>query len=408
MNMRFKGMVSGLVALCAVAAGMPTAALPAEAGEAFTYAADEDIQVAGVRLRIMAGSVQDGLVVDGDSVTVSVPNGESFEIRTVEHPPRALDNDSGLEACNIMRNLQNQMFISGPQVVDILPSAQSCSTAGYGTDQTPTVEMTDPMEGQELLTGQPVMLFWRTGGLGVAAVRIRLSVDGGSSFTVPVVDDLMDGGFYQWTVPDMDSTDSAVLKIEGTDGSGNAKAVGLSPTFRIRGTEPSPTPPPAPLAWNFDVQAARDSSPTGSIGDMFSGDGTGSAELACASGLRIKSRTSPSVYLCGADGRRHAFPNSNIYNSWFLGDFAGVVEVSDDFLASLPLGANVTYRAGIRMVKVDTDPKTYVVAPGNVLRWVPSEDAAVALYGADWNREIDDLPDSFFADYSVGEPLELE
>ena len=60
------------------------------------------------------------------------------------------------------------------------------------------------------------------------------------------------------------------------------------------------------------------------------------------------------------------------------------------------------------MVKITTDPKTYVVDANNVLRWVPSEAAAVALYGANWNQMIDDLPDAFFADYTIGDPIKLE
>ena len=32
---------------------------------------------------------------------------------------------------------------------------------------------------------------------------------------------------------------------------------------------------------------------------------------------------------------------------------------------------------------------------GGVLRWVTSEDV-IAIYGADWNTEIDDVADGFF------------
>ena len=57
------------------------------------------------------------------------------------------------------------------------------------------------------------------------------------------------------------------------------------------------------------------------------------------------------------------------------------------------------------MVKITTDPKTYVVDAGNVLRWVPSEEAAVALYGDNWNQMIDDVSDAFFFSYTIGNPI---
>ena len=49
------------------------------------------------------------------------------------------------------------------------------------------------------------------------------------------------------------------------------------------------------------------------------------------------------------------------------------------------------------MVKVPSDPKVYAVAQGGVLRWISSEAVAVRLYGADWNKEIDDIPASLVA-----------
>ena len=123
----------------------------------------------------------------------------------------------------------------------------------------------------------------------------------------------------------------------------------------------------------------------------------------CAAGSLIKA-SYPSVYYCGADGKRYVFANDRVYFSWY-DDFSSVQMVSDAAMAATPLGGNVTYRPGRRMVKIQTDPKVYVVAHGGTLRWVPSEAKARELYGANWNQLIDDIPDSFFADYTVGAPL---
>ena len=107
------------------------------------------------------------------------------------------------------------------------------------------------------------------------------------------------------------------------------------------------------------------------------------------------------VYYYGGDGRRHAFVNDKVYFSWYA-DFSGVQAVSAAFLASVPLGPDVTYRPGVKLVKFQTVNATYAVALGGTLRWVKTEAVARALYGADWNRKIDDISDAFFADYRPG------
>jgi len=112
----------------------------------------------------------------------------------------------------------------------------------------------------------------------------------------------------------------------------------------------------------------------------------------------------PAVYYYAADGKRYVFPDAGAYGSWFV-DFSGIVQVSDAELASMPLGGNVTYRPGIRMVKIQTDPKVYAVTRGGVLHHVLSETLAEDLYGQYWSSAIDDVSDAFFADYRIGAPI---
>ncbi len=110
------------------------------------------------------------------------------------------------------------------------------------------------------------------------------------------------------------------------------------------------------------------------------------------------------VYYTGADGKRHAFPNANVYFTWYK-DFSGVQVISEDQLASITLGSNVTYKPGVKMVKFTTDPKVYAVAKGGILRWIKTEAAAVTLYGSLWNKNIDDISDAFYANYSFGQDV---
>ncbi len=124
----------------------------------------------------------------------------------------------------------------------------------------------------------------------------------------------------------------------------------------------------------------------------------------CQSNTLIKSLSSDSVYYCGADGRRYVFPNQAIYFSWYK-NFDEVITISDEQLAAIPLGKNVTYKPGVRLVKIQTDPKVYAVGHGGLLRWVTSPETAENLYGANWAKQVDDIPEVFFLDYQIGDPV---
>ncbi|MCK9361296.1 phosphodiester glycosidase family protein [Patescibacteria group bacterium] len=110
------------------------------------------------------------------------------------------------------------------------------------------------------------------------------------------------------------------------------------------------------------------------------------------------------VYFYGHDNRRHAFPNEKVFFTWYA-DFSTVQTVSASFLTSITLGGNVTYRPGIKMVKFQTLNNVYAVALGGALRWIKTENAAASLYGIDWNKKVDDIPDTFFTDYRFGSDI---
>ena len=109
----------------------------------------------------------------------------------------------------------------------------------------------------------------------------------------------------------------------------------------------------------------------------------------------------PAVYYVGSDGKRYVFPNEKTYATWYS-DFSGVQVITDAELASMPIGGNVTYKPGVLMVKINTDPKVYAVDAHGTLRWIQSEALATCLYGSNWNTKIQDVPDAFFVNYSVG------
>ncbi|HNQ44890.1 MAG TPA: hypothetical protein PKI58_00835, partial [bacterium] len=130
----------------------------------------------------------------------------------------------------------------------------------------------------------------------------------------------------------------------------------------------------------------------------------GVTKAAAQPGSLIKMNGLSSVYYLGADGKRYVFPNQTTYNSWYK-DFSGVVTISQSELESYPLGSNITMRPGTYLVKITTNPKVYAVEPGGLLRAIPDEASAKALYGDNWAKRVVDVPDAFFTNYKMGTTL---
>ncbi len=112
-----------------------------------------------------------------------------------------------------------------------------------------------------------------------------------------------------------------------------------------------------------------------------------------------------SVYYYGPDQKRYVFPTAATYFTWYT-DFSSVKTISDSQLSSLAIGGNVTYRPGVKLVKVTTDPKVYAIAKGGALRHVSSESLARALFGSNWMTQVQDIPDAFFTNYMLGTAID--
>ncbi|MBD3360100.1 MAG: hypothetical protein GF365_05350 [Candidatus Buchananbacteria bacterium] len=113
----------------------------------------------------------------------------------------------------------------------------------------------------------------------------------------------------------------------------------------------------------------------------------------------IKASTQ-AVYYYGADGKRYVFPSQGVYLSWY-DDFSQVKKITDQQLALIPIGGNVTYKPGVYLVKITTEPKVYAVDQDGQLKWITSENIANSVYGNNWQQKIKDVPDVFFTDYEL-------
>lgn len=110
------------------------------------------------------------------------------------------------------------------------------------------------------------------------------------------------------------------------------------------------------------------------------------------------------VYYKAADGNRYVFPNEKTFYTWYS-DFSEVRTIKMTELEKIGIGGNVCYKPNSRLVKITTDPKVYWVGKFCELRHVASESLAEQLFGEHWADKVDDVPDPFFLNYSVGVPL---
>ena len=127
-------------------------------------------------------------------------------------------------------------------------------------------------------------------------------------------------------------------------------------------------------------------------------------KLVCPDGASV-SDPCKAVYYLGNDGKRYVFPNEKTYSTWY-DDFSSVKTISAADLASYMIGGNVTYRPGVKLVKITTDPKVYAVGKNGALRWLTTGAVAEAVYGAAWTSMVEDVPDSFFVNYMDGADIE--
>ncbi len=405
----------------------------------------------GITLKVLAGSKSDSLVVTGTTFTLTVANGDSFTVQYPGPNPGVLTNNGSLQDCNLISG-NNQVTYNGPvSGVVFTPSTTPCVPRGGGANVPPSVSVVQP-NGGTFNAGAQTQIIWGTSGPGIYSLRLSLSTDGGASF-VTFVDNLpvppaANSGSYLWTVPSIATTSTARIRIEAKDNGGMVIASAMSSSnLTISGaavvaggggggggggvTPPAPQPPaPQPQTYPVgthdpvplnDAEKAAPANDPNATGSGYTAGGATNAtpsinvdkgiipppsqQLPCIGDTLIKVPDQSAVYYCGKNGKRYVFPNQATYLSWFQ-DFSSVHTISNDSMAAIPIGGNVTYRPGVRMVKIQTDPKTYAVARSGLLRWVQSEAAAARLYGPLWNKQIDDVSDAFFVNYKMGDPIQ--
>lgn len=100
------------------------------------------------------------------------------------------------------------------------------------------------------------------------------------------------------------------------------------------------------------------------------------------------------------DGKRYVFPDeTKTFDTWYPNG-TKIVKVSQDELETYPLGGNVCYRPGMRLIRIETDVRIFAVLHGCILRPITQETAG-NNFGPDWQKLTDTLPDYYFTNYTV-------
>ncbi len=413
---RFLRQAASAALSCVCLLSFPLAPLTARAAAYPVYFdADTTLNLSGpsYNFTIISGSHMDSptdtIAITPTTFTVTMAGTGQLIIRWPGPNPGRFVNDGGLPECTYASG-NNDLVINGPVTVTFTPSAASACVApatgggggsGGGATSFPSVSVASPNGGETFEGGTSVGLIWTAGGTQVTGTRLSYTADDGANWTV--ISDSAGGGYLSWTVP-MVATTKAKIRAEALLSGGSSGATDTSDsTFTI-------TVPPG-VTGSYSTDEVTTAAPT--INDDVGLKNTPPPEDAlCAAGSLVKlpSDNDPrtgadsAVYYCGKDGKRYVFPSIWIYSTWYP-DFSTVKVIPAATMAKIMLGGNVTYRPGVRMVKVQTDPHVYAVAAHGTLRWVTSEDVAFRLYGPDWNKKIDDVSDAFFVDYTVGEPI---
>lgn len=259
---------------------------------------------------------------------------------------------------------------------------------GGGTSSTtPAISITSPTGSDSFEGGDVVTIDWAVTGSGVSTVKLYYSVDGGDHYT-SLASGLSKSATYDWTVPNTD-TDTAIIKAVAMDSGSATLDTDVTGEFSISLNTSMP---------EDEVTADDDED------ELMSRSDANDALPSSISVDDLVRGTLPAVYYIGLDAKRHPFPNEQIYMTWFE-NFDNVQVISDSDLADISLGTPVLTRPGTLMVKIVSDPKTYIVEPGYVLRWVTTEEAAIALFGSTWNQRVMDIEPTYFSHFSFGDDI---
>lgn len=277
------------------------------------------------------------------------------------------------------------------------------SSGGSSSTTTPTYSITlDAPDGDETMAaGTNFEITWTDGSTGtVSFIDLWYSTDGGTTYT-QIADNTNNDGTYEWTVPEIDS-ETVTVKVEATDladvlASDVSEAFAVSTT--ITETDEGETTTEEDSGEEAPGSGIYGNSPvTGEIEEI--------SDIEAGSYFRANSYDT--VYYLTEDGYRRPFMDAQTFFT-YEDDFSGVLTVTDATLPYYDLGSPMLPNPGVVLVKIVSDVDVYAIEadPDNdnsaLLRLIPDEETAIAIYGSDWADYVIDVDVTLFARFNFSE-----
>jgi len=134
----------------------------------------------------------------------------------------------------------------------------------------PTVAVTSPNGGETLAVGTQSDITWTaTDNVGVTAVNIYLSLDGGTTYPETLATGEANDGVFTWTVEDLNSK-AARIKVEALDAASNAGSDASDADFTLWGTTSGVGPDVADVPAEVTLRV-RDGNPITSVSHVVYG-----------------------------------------------------------------------------------------------------------------------------------------
>lgn len=278
------------------------------------------------------------------------------------------------------------------------------STSSATTEATYEIDVTSPNGGEELAPGDLATITWTSdssnGSLSFVNINLMYEMDG-STVQETIVEGTSNDGSYTWTVPNIESSE-VKIQVVGTDLVDALVTDESDDYFSVTSEEE---------ATDAEDEDSDDVVP--STGETGLSPVTGEEEEISdvEAGMYVRSVYFDTVYYIDEiDGElvRRPFTDAQTYftyqNSW-----SSVETVTDATLPTLSLGSPMLPKAGVVLVKVQSDARTYALeeVDGEVfLRWITSESAAQSLFGSDWADYVIDVSATLFPRFEQGDDVD--
>jgi subtilisin family serine protease len=127
-------------------------------------------------------------------------------------------------------------------------------------------------------------------------------------------------------------------------------------------------------------------------------------------GWFVRSPSFDTIYYLDEDLHRHPFWDAQTYFTW-ADTWDDTVWVTDATLSTLQLDAPLVPKAGVVLVKIQSDPSVYAVENGSdpwspILRKIVSEQVAADMYFGAWADFVLDVEPTLFGRYQRGADIE--